>query len=110
MKAIKERTPVLFIVIGLILYTALMLIICGIGFSNKYEDDIARLEIENKKLNHELITKRKDNEMMGYVIENLQAQVDEKKAAECDLGIQEYEKGYIIDGYNYELKEQVGEE
>ena len=110
MKTIKERIPALLVVMGLILYTALMLIICGIGFSNKYEDDIARLEIENKKLNYELITKRKDNEMMGYAIENLQAQVDGKKAIECDFEVQEYEKGYIIDGYYYELKEQVGEE
>ena len=48
--------------------------------------------------------------MMSYVIENLQAQVDGKRSIECDLEIQEYEKGYIIDGYYYELKEQVGEE
>ena len=100
MKAIKERTPVLFIVIGLILYTALLIIICGIGFSNKYEDDIARLEIENKKLNYELITKRKDNEMMGYAIENLQAQVDGKKAVECDCSWYE--------GFYYEHMEEMG--
>ena len=100
MKAIKERTPVLFIVIGLILYTALLIIICGIGFSNKYEDDIARLEIENKKLNHELITKRKDNEMMGYAIENLQQQVDGKKAIEYDCAW--YEDFY------YEHMEEMG--
>ena len=100
MKAIKERIPALLVVMGLILYTALMLIICGIGFSNKYEDDIARLEIENKKLNHELITKRKDNEMMGYAIENLQAQVDGKKAVECDCAW--YEDFY------YEHMEEMG--
>lgn len=100
MKAIKERIPALLVVMGLILYTALMLIICGIGFSNKYEDDIARLEIENKKLNHELITKRKDNEMMGYAIENLQSQVDGKKAVECDCAW--YEDFY------YEHAEEMG--
>ena len=100
MKAIKERIPALLVVIGLILYTTSMLIICGILFSNKYEDDIARLEIENKKLNHELIIKRKDNEMMGYAIENLQAQVDGKKAVECDCGW--YEDFY------YEHAEEMG--
>ena len=100
MKAIKERIPALLVVIGLILYTALLIIIFGIGYSNRYEDDIARLEIENKKLNHELITKRKDNEMMGYAIENLQAQVDGKKAVECDCGW--YEDFY------YEHAEEMG--
>ena len=73
---------------------------CLILISNKYEDDIARLEIENKKLNHELITKRKDNEMMGYAIENLQAQVDGKKAVECDCSW--YEDFY------YEHSAEVG--
>ena len=107
MKIIKERILAILVVIALFGLLSRGLLILS---SNKYEDDIARLEIENKKLKHELITKRKDNEMMGYVIENLQAQVDGKKAVECDLGIQEYEKGYIIDGYYYELKEQVGEE
>ena len=100
MKAIKERIPALLVVMGLILYTALMLIICGIGFSNKYEDDIARLEIENKKLNHELITKRKDNEMMGYAIENLQQQVDGKMSIYCDCSW--YEDFY------YEHAEEMG--
>lgn len=90
------------------LAVSILVIALLIVSSDKYEDDIARLEIENKKLNHELITKRKDNEMMGYAIENLQQQVDGKKAVECDFGVQEYEKGYIIDGYYYELKEQVG--
>lgn len=100
MKTIKERTPALLVVIGLILYTTLLIIIFGIGYSNRYEDDIARLEIENKKLNHELITKRKDNEMMGYAIENLQAQVDGKKAVECDCSW--YEDFY------YEHSAEVG--
>ena len=100
MKTIKERTPALLVVIGLILYTTLLIIIFGIGYSNRYEDDIARLEIENKKLNHELITKRKDNEMMGYAIENLQAQVDGKKAVECDCSW--YEDFY------YEHMEEMG--
>ena len=57
MKRIKERIPALLVVIGLILYTALLIIICGIGFSNKYEDEITKLKLENKKLeynNHEL--------------------------------------------------------
>ena len=91
-----------------ILAVSILVIALLIVSSDKYEDDISNLRIENKKLNHELITKRKDNEMMGYAIENLQQQVDGKRSIECDFGIQEYEKGYIIDGYYYELKEQVG--
>lgn len=107
MKTIKGRIPAILVVTALFGLLSIGLLILS---SNKYEDDIARLEIENKKLNHELITKRKDNEMMSYAIENLQQQVDGKRSIECDCGVQEYEKGYIIDGYYYELKEQVGEE
>ena len=81
MKIIKERILAILVVIALFGLLSIGLLILS---SNKYEDDIARLEIENKKLKYELITKRKDNEMMGYVIENLQAQVDEKKAVECN--------------------------
>ena len=45
---------------------------------------------------------------MSYAIENLQTQVDGKRSIECDLEIQEYEKGYIIDGYYYEHEDEVG--
>lgn len=93
MKAIKERTPVLFIVIGLILYTALLIIICGIGFSNKYEDDIARLEIENKKLKYNLQTSY--NTIYDLRLEN----------QECEYFIVPTEDGFIIDGQLYEKVE-----
>ena len=103
MKTIKERIPALLVVIGLILYTTLMIIICGIGFSNKYEDDIARLEIENKKLEY-------NNRELKNSVEILHTKLNNAYDIECDCGVKEYEKGYIIDGYYYELKEQVGEE
>lgn len=93
MKAIKERTPVLFIVIGLILYTALLIIICGIGFSNKYEDDISDLRIENKKLEHQLQTSY--NTISDLRLEN----------QECEYFIVQTEDGFIIDGQLYEKVE-----
>ena len=90
MKTIKERIPALLVIIGLILYTALMIIICGIGFSNKYEDDIARLEIENKKLEHQLQTSY--NTIYDLKNEN----------QECEYFIVPTEDGFIIDGQLYE--------
>lgn len=99
-KEVIERIPVILIVLVLILYTALMIIICGIGFSNRYEDDIARLEIENKKLAYDLKQKKKDNKHMSNSIEDLQAQVDGKKAIECDCAW--YEDFY------YEHAEEFG--
>ena len=93
MKTIKERIPALLVVIGLILYTALMIIICGIGFSNKYEDDIARLEIENKKLEHQLQTSY--NTISDLKLEN----------QECEYFIVPTENGFIIDGQLYEKVE-----
>ena len=93
MKTIKERIPALLVVIGLIVYTALMIIICGIGFSNKYEDDIARLEIENKKLEHQLQTSY--NTIYDLKNEN----------QECEYFIVPTEDGFIIDGQLYEKVE-----
>ena len=93
MKTIKERIPALLVVMGLILYTALMLIICGIGFSNKYEDDIARLEIENKKLKYDLQTSY--NTISDLRLEN----------QECEYFIVPTEDGFIIDGQLYEKVE-----
>lgn len=100
MKGIKERIPALMVVLGIIIYTFLMIIICGIGFSNKYEDDIADLEIQNKKLTYELKQKKKDNRHMSNSIEDLQAQVDGKKSIECDCSW--YEDFY------YEHMEEMG--
>ncbi len=86
MKWIKERIPSIMVVLGLILYTFLMIIICGISFSNKYEDDIARLEIENKKQEYKIARLKKDSKEKDGSIEDLQAQVDGIKAVECDCG------------------------
>ena len=103
MKTIKERIPALLVVMGLILYTTLMIIICGIGYSNRYEDELYKLGIENKKLEY------RNKELMAS-LDALQTQLNNAYDIECDCGVKEYEKGYIIDGYYYELKEQVGEE
>lgn len=93
MKAIKERTPALLVVIGLILYTALMLIICGIGFSNKYEDDISRLKIENKKLEHKVT--EANNTITDYKEEH----------PECEYYIHPSGDDFVIDGQLYEKVE-----
>ena len=93
MKTIKERIPALLVVMGLILYTALMIIIFGIGLSNKYEDDIARLEIENKKLEHQLQTSY--NTIYDLRLEN----------QECEYYIVPTEDGFVIDGQLYEKVE-----
>ena len=90
MKTIKERTPALLVVIGLILYTTLLIIIFGIGYSNRYEDDIARLEIENKKLKYDLQTSY--NTISDLRLEN----------QECEYFIVPTEDGFIIDGQLYE--------
>ena len=89
----KERIPALLVVMGLILYTTLMIIICGIGLSNKYEDDIARLEIENKKLEHQLQTSY--NTIYDLRLEN----------QECEYYIVPTEDGFVIDGQLYEKVE-----
>ena len=93
MKTIKERIPALLVVMGLILYTALMIIIFGIGYSNRYEDDIARLEIENKKLEHQLQTSY--NTIYDLRLEN----------QECEYYIVPTEDGFVIDGQLYEKVE-----
>ena len=100
MKTIKERIPAILVIIALFGLLSIGLLILS---SNKYEDDIARLEIENKKLEY-------NNRELKNSVEILHTKLNNAYDIECDLGIQEYEKGYIIDGYYYELKEQVGEE
>ena len=89
-RLIKERIPALMVVLGLIIYTFLMIIICGIGFSNKYEDDIARLEIENKKKKYDL--KEAYNTIEGI----------KKEHQECEYFIVPTEDGFVIDGRLYE--------
>lgn len=98
-----------YIILAFIVITNLF-IVCIFEIKDQYDEELTKLRLNNKKLSYELKIKKKDNKMMGYSIENLQQQVDGNKAIECDFGVQEYEKGYIIDGYYYELKEQVCEE
>ena len=89
----KGIIPALLAVIGLILYTTLMIIICGILFSNKYEDDISKLRIENKKLKYDLQTSY--NTIYDLRNEN----------QECEYFIVPTEDGFIIDGQLYEKVE-----
>lgn len=91
MKTIKERIPALLVVMGLILYTTLMLIICGILFSNKYEDELYKLGIENKKLEY------RNKELMASV-EALQTQLNNAYDYDC---------GWYEDFY-YEHAEEMG--
>ena len=93
MKTIKERIPALLIVMVLILYTTLMIIIYGIGLSNKYEDDISKLRIENKKLEHQLQTSY--NTIYDLRNEN----------QECEYYIVPTEDGFVIYGQLYEKVE-----
>lgn len=97
-KFIENNLLGLLITIFLVGILSLVLLIIT---SNKYEDDIARLEIENKKLEY------RNKELMASV-EALQTQLNNAYDIECDLGVQEYEKDYIIDGYYYEYSAEVG--
>lgn len=97
-----------YIILAFIVITSLF-IVCIFEIKDQYDEELTELRLNNKKLSYELKRKKKDNKMMSASIESLLEQVQGKKAIECDLGVQEYEKGYIIDGYYYELKEQVGE-
>lgn len=83
---LKERALAIMVVLGIIVYTTLLLIIGYVWASNKYEDDIARLEIENKKKEYKIARLKKDSKEKDGSIEDLQAQVDGKKAVECDCG------------------------
>lgn len=104
MKKIKGYIILAFIVI------TILFIVCIFEIKDQYDKELTELRLNNKKLSYELKRKKKDNQMMSLAIESLLDQVNGKKVIECDLGVQEYENGYIIDGYYYELKEQVGEE
>lgn len=80
---LKERALAIMIVLGFILYTFLMIIICGIGFSNKYEDRIFKLE--------------EDLQTSYNTIEDLKLEHQE-----CEYFIVKTEDGFIIDGRLYE--------
>lgn len=91
MKTIKERIPSILVVIALFGLLSIGLLILS---SNKYEDDIARLEIENKKLKYDLQTSY--NTISDLRLEN----------QECEYFIVETEDGFIIDGQLYEKVEE----
>ena len=97
-----------YIILAFIVITSLF-IVCIFEIKDQYDKELTELRLNNKKLSYELKRVKKDNKMSALAIESLLEQVQGKRAVECDLGVQEYEKGYIIDGYYYELKEQVGE-
>lgn len=87
---LKDRLVVLlFVILMLGSLTIFMLIVS----SNKYEDDIARLEIENKKLQHQLQTSY--NTIYDLRNEN----------QECEYYIVPTEDGFVIDGQLYEKAE-----
>ena len=66
---------------------------CLILSSNKYEDDISKLRIENKKLKYDLQTSY--NTISDLRLEN----------QECEYFIVPTEDGFIIDGQLYEKVE-----
>lgn len=86
MKWIKERIPALMVVLGIIIYTFLMIIICGIGFSNKYEDRIFKLEEDLQTSYNTISDIRLENQ-------------------ECEYFIVPTEEGFVIDGQLYEKVE-----
>lgn len=90
MKAIKERIPAILVVIALFWILSIGLLILS---SNKYEDDISDLRIENKKLEHQLQTSY--NTISDLRLEN----------QECEYFIVPTEDGFIIDGQLYEKAE-----
>ena len=90
MKIIKERILAILVVIALFGLLSIGLLILS---SNKYEDDIVRLEIENKKLKYDLQTSY--NTISDLRLEN----------QECEYFIVETEDGFIIDGQLYEKVE-----
>ena len=90
MKTIKERIPAILVVIALFGLLSIGLLILS---SNKYEDDISKLRIENKKLEHQLQTSY--NTISDLRLEN----------QECEYFIVPTEDGFIIDGQLYEKVE-----
>lgn len=107
MKKINEmiQNNLLGLLIVVVTFGILLLSLLIVS-SDKYEDEISNLRVENKKLTNE------NKELNHQITEQINA-IDsllENNKTECDCGVKEYEKGYIIDGYYYELKEQVGEE
>lgn len=109
-KKLEENLLGLLIVVVAFGIVLLSLLIVS---SDKYEDEISNLRVENNKLNNENKKLNNENKELNHQITEQINAIDsllENNKTECDCGVKEYEKGYIIDGYYYELKEQVGEE
>lgn len=85
-KIMKDRVPAVLIVLGLLIYTVIIMLI----FDTKYNNDYTNLKALNKEQQH-LIN--------SYATKELEHQ--------CECGVSEYENGYIIDGAYYEYKEVV---
>lgn len=80
------------LLVSIVLFGALTIGLLIIS-SNKYEDDISRLKIENKKLEHQLQTSY--NTIYDLRNEN----------QECEYYIVPTEDGFVIDGQLYEKAE-----
>lgn len=91
MKYFRENCLVAILVT--ILAVSILVITLLIASSNKYEDDISKLRIENKKLEHQLQTSY--NTIYDLRNEN----------QECEYYIVPTEDGFVIDGQLYEKAE-----
>lgn len=91
MKYFKENY--LAAILVAILPISILVIALLIVSSNKYEDDISNLRIENKKLEHQLQTSY--NTIYDLRNEN----------QECEYYIVPTEDGFVIDGQLYEKVE-----
>ena len=90
MKTIKERIPAILVVIALFGILSIGLLILS---SNKYEDDISNLRIENKKLEHKVT--EANNTIADY----------KEKHPECEYYIHPSGDDFVIDGQLYEKVE-----
>ena len=87
---LKERLIAILVVIIIL---AFAIISCLIITSNKYEDDISRLKIENKKLEHKVT--EANNTITDY----------KKEHPECEYYIHPSGDDFVIDGQLYEKAE-----
>ena len=94
MKRVNDfiRNNLLGLLVSIVLFGVLTISLLIIS-SNKYEDDISKLKIENKKLQHQLQTSY--NTIYDLKNEN----------QECEYYIVPTEDGFVIDGQLYEKVE-----
>lgn len=94
MKRVNDfiRNNLLGLLVSIVLFGVLTISLLIIS-SNKYEDDISRLKIENKKLQHQLQTSYNTI----YDLRN--------EHPECEYYIVPTEDGFVIDGQLYEKVE-----